>query len=237
VAREARGARIALARWLGDEDADRPLASPPSVDTVPLHRHGLDAQLSEHPEIMALAQREELARAGVEVARSNRHPDWSVELMYSERGIGYSNMVTLQVTVPLEIRRGSRQDQILAAKLAEASQARAEREDMLREHTAQVRALIDEWESARERRDHYRSSILPLAADRTTAVRAAHRGGKATLSEVLLARRAEIDARVKALQIEASAARLWAQLTFLSATAEPIPEVRAAPGTDHGEMP
>src|SRR5207248_9482867 len=92
---------------------------------------------------LALERREALARAGAEAARADRRPDWSVELVYSQRGIGYSNMVTLELTVPLEIRRASRQDQRLAAKLAEASQAKAEREDMVREHAAEIATMID----------------------------------------------------------------------------------------------
>ena len=213
--------KIALARWVGD-DADRGIAGAPPIDTIPLHKHTLDAQLAEHPEILALERREELARAGAEVARSDRRPDWSVEFMYGVRGTGYSNMVTLELTVPLQIRRANRQDPKLAAKLAEASQAKAEREDMLREHAADIAATIDAWESARERRDRYRASIIPLAADRTLAARAAYRGGKMTLNDLLLADRAELDARLKALQLEAMAARLWAQLAFLSAPPEAL---------------
>jgi outer membrane protein TolC len=207
--------RIALARWVGDA-AERQLAGEPAIDTIPLHKHTLDAQLQDHPEIVALERREELARAGAEVARSERHPDWSVEFIYSARGTGYSNMATLELTVPLQIRRAYRQDPKLAAKLAEASQAKAERQDMLREHAADIAAAIDTWESTRDRRNRYRTTIIPLAADRTVAARAAYQGGKATLTDMLSAHRAEIDARLKALELEATAARLWAQLAFLT---------------------
>src|SRR5204863_494841 len=120
-------AKLALDRWVPGA-SDHALVGNPAIDAIPLHKHGLDAQLARHPEILALERREELARAGAEAARADRRPDWSVELVYSQRGIGYSNMVTLELTVPLEIRRASRQDQRLAAKLAEASQAKAERE-------------------------------------------------------------------------------------------------------------
>src|SRR2546430_7207168 len=204
AARAVGSSRIALARWVGDA-ADRPLAGQPAIDTIPLHKHALDSQLADHPEIRALERREELARAEAEVARADRHPDWSVELMYSQRGSGYSNMVTLELTVPLEIRRANRQDPRLAAKLAQASQAKAEREDMLRAHAAEIGAMIDAWDSARERGERYRSSLIPLAADRSVAARAASDGAKATLRDTLLAARAEIDARLKALQLEASA--------------------------------
>jgi outer membrane protein TolC len=160
-----------------------------------------------------------------------------VEFMYSQRGTGYSNMVTLELTVPLEIRRGYRQDRKLAAKLAEASQAKAEREDMLRAHTAEVSTMIEEWDTARERRQRYQSSIVPLSVDRSAAARAAYRGGKATLNDLLLAQRAEIDTRLKALQLEASSARLWAQLTFLNSTPDTADLATSTVVADRGELP
>jgi outer membrane protein TolC len=237
ASRETHGSKIALGRWIG-EAADRPLVGHPSIDTIPLHKHLLDSELAEHPEILALERREELARAEAEVARADRHPDWSVDFKYSQRGTAYSNMVTLELTVPLEIRRAHRQDPKLAAALAEASQAKAEREDMLRAHTAEIGTLIDAWDSARERRGRYRDAIVPLAADRAVAARAAYRGGKGSLNDVLLAQRAEIETRLKALQLEESAARLWAQLAFLNPTpAAADAAMHTSIGAYRGELP
>jgi outer membrane protein TolC len=236
ASREVSAAKLGLDRWVPGA-SDRPLVGDPSIDTIPLHKHTLDVQLAGHPEILALERREELARAGAEVARADRHPDWSVELVYSQRGIGYSNMVTLELTVPLEIRRANRQNQRLAAKLAEASQAKYEREDMLREHGAEIATMIDDWNSTRERRDRYRTSIIPLATDRVVAARAAYRGGKASLSDLLMSHRAEIDAQLKALQLEATAAKLWAQLAFLEAPPETLATASAAVDPDHGALP
>jgi outer membrane protein TolC len=139
--------------------------------------------------------------------------------------------------VPLEIRRANRQNQRLAAKLAEASQAKYEREDMLREHGAEVAIMIDDWNSARERRDRYRTSIIPLATDRVVAARAAYRGGKATLSELLMSHRAEIDAQLKGLQLEATAAKLWAQLAFLETPPDTLATTSAAIDSDQGALP
>jgi outer membrane protein TolC len=160
-----------------------------------------------------------------------------VEFIYSARGTGYSNMATLELTVPLQIRRAYRQDPKLAAKLAEASQAKAEREDMLREHAADIAAAIDTWENTRERRNRYRTTIIPLAADRTVAARAAYQGGKATLNDLLAAHRAEIDARLKALELEATAARLWAQLAFLTVPPDGMPPATRLTSAGDGELP
>jgi outer membrane protein TolC len=236
ASRAVNTSKIALHRWVPD-GSERALVGEPAIDVIPLHKHTLEAQLAGHPEILALERREDLARAGAEAARADRRPDWSVELAYSQRGIGYSNMVTLELTVPLEIRRAHRQDQQLAAKLAEASQAKSEREDMLREHTAEIAAMIDVWDSARERRDRYRTSIIPLATDRVVAARAAYSGGKAPLSDLLMSHRAEIEARLKVLQLEATAARLWAQLAFFDAPPETLAATATAIDADQGALP
>jgi outer membrane protein TolC len=94
-------------------------------------------------------------------------------------------------------------------------QARAERDEMLREHVAQTRALIVEWQSGKERLARYALAVVPLAGQRSEATLAAYRGGKATLAEVLAARRNEAEIRMQALQLELDTARLWAQLNFL----------------------
>ena len=108
-------------------------------------------------------------------------------------------------------------------------QARAEREEMLRAHVGEVRAMLDEWENRRERRRTLSSaSCIPLAANAPQAALAAYRGGKAGIADVLVARRSEIDVRLQALQLELETARLWAQLNFL------IPRHRTRPHAERG---
>lgn len=135
--------------------------------------------------------------------------------MYSQRGPAYSNLISVNVSVPLQWDQKNRQDREVAAKLALLDQVRAEREDMLRAHTAEVRAMIAEWENDRERSTRYMREVVPLAMERSQATLGAYRGAKASITDVLLARRGEIDIRIQALQLEMDTARLWAQLNFL----------------------
>jgi outer membrane protein TolC len=146
--------------------------------------------------------------------------------MYSQRGPAYSNLISLNVSVPLQWDQKNRQDREVAAKLAMLDQARAEREDMLRAHTAEVRAMIAEWENDRERSARYAREVMPLANERSQATLDAYRGAKASITDVLLARRGEIDVRLQALQLEMDTARLWAQLNFL------LPDGEAGTHTD-----
>jgi outer membrane protein TolC len=124
-------------------------------------------------------------------------------------------MVSVGVSVPLQWDRKNRQDRELAAKLALVEQAKAERDEMLREHIAETRSMLIAWQNGRERIARYTREALPLAAERSQAVLAAYRGGKASLADVLAARRGEVDLRLQALEVELETARLWAQLNFL----------------------
>jgi outer membrane protein TolC len=217
-----RTAQSTLARWTGP-DVDVAPESLPSIDQVRLDPESIDSQLAHHPEIAVLNRQEEIARTGVQLAEANRHPDWSVEVSLQHRGQGYSNMLSVGVSVPLQWDRKNRQDRELAAKIMQADQVRDEREEMLRAHAAEVRVMLDEWRSGRERLARYKRELEPLAADQSMAVLAAYRGGKAALAEVLAARRNELDVRLQALQLAAETAKRWAQLNFLYPSGRSMP--------------
>ena len=221
-------ATIALARYVGDV-TNRPLGAKPSIDALPVDRQTLEAELEHHPQVLTLQKREAVAVADVKVAQANRSPDWSVQVMYSVRGSGFSDMVSLGVSVPLQWDRTQRQDRDVAARLAVLDQARAEREDAVRAHLAEVRAMLSEWDANRARSSRYERELLPLARERTEATLAAYRGAKASLSDVLAARRNEIDVRLQALSLEADAARAWAQLAFLVTADAPVTQRTGSP--------
>ncbi len=202
-----------LARWVG-EDARMALGEPPNLTEVGLDLRSLDSQLAHHPELALMAKQEDVARAEADVAQSNKHADWSVELMYSQRGPAYSNMVSLNVSIPWQLDQRNRQDREIAAKLAVAEQMRAQREEAAREHVAETRSWLQEWQGNRDRLARYDSALIPLATERTRAAIAAYRGG-GPLSAVLEARRMEIDTRMDRLRLEMETAGLWARLNYL----------------------
>lgn len=212
--RRARNAKIRLARWLGSA-ADGPLGAEPAIDAIRLDAATLETRLAHHPEIAVLRKQEALAETEARLAQANKKPDWSVEVMYQQRGPDYSNMVSVGVSIPLQWNQKNRQDRELAAKLALVEQAKAEREDMLRAQVAETQAMINEWQNGRQRHARFERELIPLARQRTAASLAAYRGGKALLTDVLAARRSEIDVRLQALQLQAEVAGLWAQLNFL----------------------
>lgn len=214
INRRVRNAKTMLARWIGDV-GQTPLSSLPGMDSLRLQTTALETHLQNHPEIAALTKQEEIAETEARLAQANKHADWSWEVAFQQRGSPYSNMVSVGVSIPWQWDQKNRQDRELAAKQAMVEEARAKRDEMLRAHVAEIRTMIEEWEYGRERRTRYQRELLPLSKDRTQAVVAAYRGGKSSLTDVLAARRNEIETRLQALQLDLEIAKLWAQINFV----------------------
>ena len=214
IGRRIRTAKTMLARWVGTA-AESPLAGKPDTDAIRLDSSSLETQLAHHPQIATLTRQMELAATEAKLAQANTKADWSVEAAYQQRGSAYSNMISIGVSIPLQWDQRNRQGREVAAKLALADQAEAQREEALRAHISEVRTQIQDWENGRERRARYERELLPLARERTQAALAAYRGSRASLAEVLAARRNETEVRVQALQLEMETARLWAQINFM----------------------
>jgi outer membrane protein TolC len=203
-----------LARWIG-RPAARPMAARPAFTLPEWTRGDLDRHLLTHPQMAALAQARAIADAELRLASANKRADWSVELMFNQRGSSYSNMVSLNLSVPLQWDQKSRQDREVAARQALVDKAGSEFEDAKRAHLAEALALLREWRSQDERLNRYRAHAVPLAEQRSAASLAAYRAGTGTLPAVLEARRGEVDVRMDALRIEMEQARVWAELNFL----------------------
>lgn len=211
---QAATARAQLARWIGAPPGDE-LGPLPPMDADRLHPGTLDAELAAHPRIEWLRRREAVAEAEAEVARSAQRPDVTVGLVYSQREPAYSNMISLNFSIPLQWDRENRQERELAANLALVEQLRSEREEATRDVVVETLALVQRRDGYRERVRRYDGALVPLAMERTRASLAAYRGGSGPLVSVLQAREAEIATRLERLRLALEEARLWAQINFI----------------------
>jgi len=214
IQRKVRTAKTMLNRWTGG-DPELPLAGEPDIEKIRLDLSALDKSLAHHPQIAVLTRQTEIAETDARLAEANKKTDWSVEVAFQQRGPAYSNMVSVGISLPFQWDQKNRQDRELSSKLAMVEQAKAERDETLRAHVAETKAMIEEWQSNLERSARYEHELIPLAKERTQVTLGAYRGGKSSLSDVLAARRNETDTRLQALQLQADTARLWAQINFL----------------------
>lgn len=215
IERQSRNAGLTLARWVGTPDAERPLSGAPPWQNTPLQDGVSSEHLKQHPDLLAISAEVDAAETGAKLAQANKQADWSVEASYAQRGPAYSNMVSIGVSIPLQWDQKNRQNRELAAKLALVDEAKARYEDMLRNHEAEVRGWLNDWQTGKDRVARYRTAQIPTARRRAEATLTAYRTGKSDLAGALAARRDEIDTRIQALTLEMETARSWAQLNFL----------------------
>ena len=213
--RQIATANTRLARWVGP-GVDATSDVLPNMDAVPLNGGELPALLAHRPELALMEKQEQMAAAEADIAKANKKPDWTAELMFAQRGPAYSNMVSINFSVPIQWDQSKRQDRELAAKLATVEQLRAQREEATRGHLAETQAMLQEWQSNRARMTRFDSTQIPLAKERTQAALVAYRGGGGTLTAVLEARRMELDTRTERIRLEMETALLWAQLNYLA---------------------
>jgi outer membrane protein TolC len=228
---ELANSRRVLARWTGGAD-EQPLAEAPTLGRHAFVAHPVADRLALHPELAQLSAREATATAEANVARAEREPDWSAELMFSQRGSRYSNMASVAVSLPLPWDRPQRQDRELAARLAQAEALRAEREELARALLAETEGWLDAWRAGLARLALIDGERMPLAHQRIDAALGAYRGGSAALTSVLEARRAALALRMERIDVELETARLWARLEFLIPDTDNPPPANAAAPAD-----
>lgn len=208
-------ARSQLSRWLG-EAAYRPLPEGPPPLPEPPPLGALLEGLRSHPHLDITSAEVAVAEADLRLARQAYQPDVSVELGYGYRP-SFSDYLNLQVAIDLPVFTANRQDRSLAARQSALLRAEALREDSFREHAADARLNHGDWTRLGVRLARFDDTILPEAEARIEAARLAWAAGSGSLSEVLAARRAALDTRLRRLELQTDRSRHALQLRYLAA--------------------
>ena len=173
--------------------------------------------MAAHPSVALMRGEVGLAQRAAAVAASNRNPNWSWELSYGQR-TGYSDMLSVGVTIPLPIARGARQDRETAAKLALVDKAEADLAEAARAAAAEYQTLLSDAQRLQERIERYGAAVLIPAQQRISVALAAYRSNQAGLTTLFEARHAEVEAQRKRLALKRELAKAQARLSFKSIT-------------------
>ncbi len=176
-------ARAELSRWTGDPNPEV-VGSPPVFE---VDGPALRATLERHPRLEEQTAVAAQAQADVRLARADKRSDWSWEVAYQRRDPMFGDMVSAGVTVSLPLFGARRQDPIIAAKVAAAGQAQAEREVARRDLVAQLDAALSDHIMHHDQWNRSQSVLLPLAQKRADFETASYGAGRAGLSDVLQA--------------------------------------------------
>lgn len=203
--------RNTLSRWIGDAaygpvSSELALATPPDAEQ-------LIATLQAHPHVLADAQKVKLEETNASLARQDYKADYSIEAGYGYRP-AFADYASVRISFELPAFTKNRQDQRLQAALAGAEAARAQLEDSLREHRAQIRLNSADWQSLQVRLARYRTVLLPDAQKRIDSALVAYGAGASELNSVLMARRTALDVRLAELSLRLDAAKHTVQLAY-----------------------
>jgi outer membrane protein TolC len=173
--------------------------------------------IGNHPAVVARQRDIDVARKEATVAATNRKPNWTWEISYGQR-TGYSDMVSLGVSLPLTVAPEARQERETAARVALADKAEAELAEAQRAAQAEYAALTNDAVRLQERIERFRVGVITPAQQRTAATMAAYRSNQASLAGLFEARQAEVDLQRRLLTLQRDLARARAQLSFKSIT-------------------
>ncbi len=219
---QTQAARAALAKWVGNEAAQREL--PPALPTLPKPgpKDMLRSGLQTHPSLQAQQERIEQARFGVDLAREQYKPGWRLELAYGFRG-GEDpgrgerpDFLSAMATVDLPLFRDKRQDRRLAASQQQLNAATLTRDDRYRELLRMLEANFVQWERLDERRRLFQQTLLPQARQNAEAAVNAYQSDMADLTTVIRARATELDTRLADLRVRVDHARTQSRLLYLA---------------------
>lgn len=212
---EAR-ARAELARWIG-EAAKRPLPDRLPNFTPP---PGIASDFAAHPEVLAASAREQAARRQIDVARTERRPNFTWSVMLGIRPT-YGEMVSAQVSIPLQINRRGLQDRRIAEAGARADAARLRVEDARRELSGKHEAARAQYRSAEAQIVVLRDRAIPSLEGSFKAAEARYASGQGTLELPLNIVRRYVEANIQLIEQEAARTRAAAELVYLSREVTP----------------
>ncbi|MFZ5533499.1 MAG: TolC family protein [Pseudomonadota bacterium] len=205
-----------LARWVG-ESAREPLAG--AAPDWSIDRDALLRRLHAHPEVAMLDARESMAQAAIAQAQAAKKSDWALALAYQQRGRQFSDMAMLELSFDLPLFTARRQDPTIAARRAQRDALDAQREATLREHAAELDTDLAEYRRLGRALARQNRQLLPLAAEKVALIEAAWRGGQASLTELIGARRERIEAELEAIALHGERQQMAARLHYAYADA------------------
>lgn len=205
-------ARAMLGRWLG-ESAEATTDSSPDFSNLPIGQGALVKALDRQGPLLPWQAREQMAAAQVDLARAEKHPDWSVAVSYGQRN-RFSDLLSVEFSIDLPLFAVNRQDRGVAARQADYEATLDAHEDARRVQLQQLQTDLAQWAALKRQVARDEEQLLPLARDRSRIALAAYRGG-GELQPWLNARRDEIEVQVTHVRMSGELGRAWAALAFV----------------------
>lgn len=224
ISEEEARARAKLSAWLGEASQLELATDWPSLQ-APLALAEIHQRLQTHPRILALQKKVNYADTGVELARQQYKPEFSVDVAYGARsgseasGMSRPDLFSVMVTMDLPLFHEHRQDRVTASMIAESSAALFDRDDLYRRMKSEADMQGATYEKQQESIAFFTSNILPEARFSAESSFDAYQSSVGDLSSLLRAQITEIDLRLEFVRIQAEALKTQARLLYFQGEA------------------
>jgi len=212
-----------LGRWIGADEANRPLfANLPNWSNPP-PMHVLQARLQEHPLLKVDLADIEAAFDQVAYAKEQYKPGWMLDVGYGIRQGTYmdgsgktrSNFVAAQVTVDLPFFTTNRQNRTLRASTYQLQATEMNRNIHYKNLVQELDVQYAIWQSLSKRDTLYHKKLFPEAQQNSKAALLAYKNATTDLPTVLRAYSNELTIHLEQIQIQVERAKTRAVLLYL----------------------
>lgn len=211
---EAKGAeahaRVELARWIGPA-AQRSL--PDAVPNLALPA-AMQGQMLDHPHLRVALAQETAAQRQVEVARAERKPDISWSVNYGFRP-SFGNLVSAQVSIPLQINRDHLQDRKIAEAQARADAAALRAEDTRRDLEEQYQTALADYQASDSQLDVLTKTAIPSLEAAFKTAEAQYASTQGSLELPLGIVRRYVETNISLVEQEGKRAHAAAEIIYL----------------------
>jgi outer membrane protein TolC len=185
-----------------------------------LPEQAIIGSLPAHPRLKALQQQVLASETGVELADQRYKPEFALDLRYGGRsgsnpdGSSRSDLLSLMLTMDLPIFHAKRQDRVAAARLAESSAVKYNRDDVYRRMLSEIDLHSARLERQHERLELFENTLLPQAGFSAEASFEAYRSSVEDLTTLMRARITEYELQLEHARLQAEELKTRARLLY-----------------------
>lgn len=210
------GSVAILTKWLGVSRLDNLDMEFPALPKLPSDNE-IVSNIERHPTVLARNFRVNAAENGVNYAKAQRRPGWSISLQYGIREPeSRDDLGSAILSFDLPFFKRNRQDRLVSARQSDVIVAQQELDDWHRELAARLAKTIAVYNRAVDRVQLYKKSVLPQAEQNTEATRNAYQSGVTDFNVLVRARLTELNSQLQYIQLNVQRAKAQVELLYLA---------------------
>ncbi len=217
----ARDVAIAeLAKWIGQENATKPLDPKfPELKTLPTSGMIVD-ELTNHPLVKAEDAVVDANEKNINIAQEQYKPGWMIDLTYGARsgnnldGSSRDDFASAMILMDVPLFTDKRQDRKLAASRLQHMAAKYARSDLLLDLKRQVEREYALWARLGERHELYQQRATLDASQNFESTLKAYQNDLTDFTTLMRARLTELDTHLAMLKVQVNQAKAHAKLLY-----------------------